>query len=51
MVRSGNASSLQRAREGTPLYPTCYARYCFKFEHALSSVARSTDFSSGLKKF
>ena len=29
--------SLQRAREGTPPHPTCfYARYCFKFERALS---------------
>ena len=38
--------SLQRAREGTPPYPTCcYARYCFKFEHALphSSGGRGVD--------
>ena len=31
--------SMQRAPEGTPPYPTCYyARYCFKFERALSHL-------------
>ena len=48
LQREARASEcfLQRAREGTPPYPTCcYARYCFKFERALpySSGGRGVD--------
>ena len=48
LQREARASecSLQRAREGTPPYPTCcYARYCFKFKRALlrGSAGREVD--------